>query len=119
MPIKLEIDRAMFVWQAKHNQRLTYAELAERVGISLATLNRMKNGDMTNPDLRKINLLCKVLECELPALMVRYDTGTLDMATRHKEAVDLEKSEREEFVTRKAGAEKETPHVNTALLRRR
>jgi DNA-binding Xre family transcriptional regulator len=117
MPIKLEIDRAMLMWQAKHSQRMTYAELAEKVGISLATLNRMKNGDMTNPDLRKINLLCKVLECELPALMVRYDTGTL--AVRDKETVDMERKEREEFVQRKAGAEKETPLVNTALLRRR
>ncbi|MBX3083919.1 MAG: helix-turn-helix transcriptional regulator [Anaerolineae bacterium] len=107
MPIKLEIDKAMLQWQARHNQRMTYAELAKEIGISLATLNRMKNGDMTNPDLRKINLLCKVLECDLPQLMVRYDTA-LDLAARHGEALDLEKKEKEDFIARKSGAEKET-----------
>jgi putative transcriptional regulator len=74
MPTKINIEPALFNWQAKYGQRLTYEELASRAGISIAALYRMKSGAMIAPDLRKINELCKVLECEPGDIIVREDT---------------------------------------------
>jgi putative transcriptional regulator len=74
MPTIIDIDSAVLKWQAKHNRRLTYDELAELAGISIAALYRMKSGEMITPDLRKINNLCKVLECEPGDLIKREDT---------------------------------------------
>lgn len=76
MPIKIELESAVLQWQAKHNRRLTYEELAERAGISIAALYRIKSGSMITPDLRKLNALCKALECEPGDLLVRTVTGS-------------------------------------------
>jgi DNA-binding Xre family transcriptional regulator len=64
MPIILDFDNAIFKWQYHHSEKMTYAELARRADISLPTLYRMKSGEIFQPDLRKINRICKVLECE-------------------------------------------------------
>lgn len=82
MPTYIDIEPAVLKWQAKHNQRLTYDELAQRAGISIAALYRIKSGDMIAPDLRKINQLCKVLECEPGDLIVREQTGPSSEATK-------------------------------------
>ncbi|MGB1286911.1 MAG: helix-turn-helix domain-containing protein, partial [Aggregatilineales bacterium] len=52
--------------------------------ISIAALYRIKSGNMIAPDLRKINELCKVLECEPGDLIKREDTSQLDMATQRE-----------------------------------
>ena len=78
MPIIVTLDRAIFEWQVRHSQRMTYAELARQTGISLPTLYRMKSGEMNHPDLRKINAICKVLECQPGDLLVRVDTHHLE-----------------------------------------
>lgn len=77
MPIFIDIDSALFKWQSTHHQRLTYSELAMRAGLSLPTLNRFKSGDVSKADLKKINQLCKVLECEPGDLLRRVATKTL------------------------------------------
>jgi len=75
MPTFIDIEPALLRWQAKHGQRLTYEELARRANISIAALYRMKSGDMIAPDLRKINQLCKVLECQPGEIIKREKTG--------------------------------------------
>jgi len=82
MPTYINIDKALFQWQARHGKRLTNEELAEQAGISIAALYRMKSGDMLQPDLRKINELCKVLECEPGDIIVREPTRPIDEGTR-------------------------------------
>lgn len=82
MPTYINIDKALFEWQARHGKRLTNEELAEQAGISIAALYRMKSGDMLQPDLRKINELCKVLECEPGDIIVREATRPIDESTR-------------------------------------
>jgi putative transcriptional regulator len=74
MPILVNLDNVFLKWQSDHNERLTYAELARRAGISLATLNRIKANDISKVSLKKINRLCKVLECEPGDIFKRVDT---------------------------------------------
>src|SRR5690606_39187592 len=82
MPTYINIEKALFEWQAKHGQRMTNEELADRAGLSIAALYRMKSGDMLQPDLRKINELCKVLECEPGDIIMREPTRPIDEAMR-------------------------------------
>lgn len=96
MPTYIDLEPAVLKWQAKHNRRLTYEELAELAGISIAALYRIKSGDMITPDLRKINALCKVLECEPGDILIRKETGAANELTaleveRHEIMRDLEK----------------------------
>lgn len=63
MKILVDIDTPLFDWQARHGKRMTYAELARRAGITLQSLNPIKSGACTNPDLRKIAKICEALEC--------------------------------------------------------
>ena len=77
MPTYIDIDPALLRWQAKHGKRMTNEELAERAGISIAALYRMKSGEMSRPDLSKINELCKVLECEPGEIIKREETGPI------------------------------------------
>jgi DNA-binding Xre family transcriptional regulator len=81
MPTFIDIEPALLRWQAKYKRRMTYDELAAMAGISIAALYRMKSGDMIAPDLRKINQLCKVLECEPGEIIVRKETAELDANT--------------------------------------
>lgn len=82
MPTYIDIEPALLQWQAKHGQRMTNEELADRAGISIAALYRMKSGDMIAPDLRKVNALCKVLECEPGDIIMREKTGPMDELTK-------------------------------------
>ena|SRR5436305_1460556 len=75
MPIELQIDKAIYRWQAKHNEKMTYAELAKRAGISEPTIYRLTSGQPTKLDLAKLNRICKVLECEPGDLLGRVDTA--------------------------------------------
>jgi len=82
VPTYIDIEPALLRWQAKYGKRMTNEDLAERAGISIAALYRMKSGDMSRPDLSKINELCKVLECEPGEIIKREVTGKLDEAVR-------------------------------------
>ncbi|MEP7287993.1 MAG: helix-turn-helix transcriptional regulator [Chloroflexota bacterium] len=74
MPIKLNLDAAIFQWQAKHGEKMTYAELAKRARITEPTIYRLTSGQPTKLDLGKLNRICKVLECEPGDLLDRVDT---------------------------------------------
>ncbi|NDJ77262.1 MAG: helix-turn-helix transcriptional regulator, partial [Chloroflexi bacterium] len=89
MPVYIDIEPALLRWQARHNQRMTYEELARQAGITIAALYRIKSGKMLSPDLRKINALCKVLECEPGDLFFREETSDLDPNT----TLDLEQQD--------------------------
>jgi putative transcriptional regulator len=75
MGIKLNFDQAIFKWQAKHNERMTYAELAKRASITEPTIYRLTSGQATKLDLDKLNRICKVLECEPGDLLERVVTA--------------------------------------------
>jgi DNA-binding Xre family transcriptional regulator len=78
MPVYIDIEPALLQWQAKHSQRMTYEELAQRAEITIAALYRIKSRRMITPDLRKINAICKVLECEPGDLFRRDETSPFD-----------------------------------------
>jgi len=82
MPTYVNLEPALLEWQARHKERMTYETLAERAGISIAALYRIKSGNMITPDLRKINALCKILECDPGDLIVRESTGPSNEATK-------------------------------------
>ncbi len=77
MPIKFNLDYAIFRWQATHNEKMTYAELAKRAGISEPSIYRLTSGQPTKIDLGKLNRICKVLECEPGELLERVNTADL------------------------------------------
>ena len=64
MPTKIDIESVRLRWEAKYNRSLSDDELVEMVRISAVALHRMRSGTMIAPDLRGINQLCKVLECD-------------------------------------------------------
>lgn len=82
MPTYINIEKALLEWQGRNGRRMTNEELAERAGLSIAALYRMKSGDMLQPDLRKINELCKVLDCEPGDIIVREPTRPIDESMR-------------------------------------
>ncbi len=103
MPIIIDIDRVLLEWQHRHNQRMTYTELARRANITIPTLHRMKNGDIIQPDLRKINALCKVLDCEPGDLLVRVETH----AGLNVDLAELQARQNKRFIDRVKNARKD------------
>lgn len=91
MPIVIDLDAAIGEWQAKHSERMTYTRLAEEAGITLASLNRLKNTEPHNLmriDARKINAICKVLECDPGDLIKRQETQEYTDATMDNMEMD-------------------------------
>jgi putative transcriptional regulator len=80
MAIRLNLDPAIFRWQARHGEKLTYAELAKRANISEPTIYRLTSGQPTKIDLSKLNRLCKVLECGPGDLLEQVDTASISLA---------------------------------------
>ncbi len=79
MAIRLLFDPAIFRWQARHGEKMTYAELAKRAEISEPTIYRLTSGQPTKLDLSKLNRICKVLECGPGDLLERVDTAHLSL----------------------------------------
>jgi len=77
VPIIIDIDSAVYKWQAKHGEKMTYRRLSELTGMSLAQLNRIKSTQGTSVSLDKINNICKVLECDIEDILVRKTTDIL------------------------------------------
>ncbi len=91
MPIRLNLTPAILRWQARHGEKITYAELAKRAGISEPTIYRLTSGQPTKLDLGKLNRICKVLECEPGDLLDRVVT-----AQRSLEQAEWDMQERTE-----------------------
>lgn len=89
MPTYINIEPALLRWQAKHGKRMTNEELADLAGISIAALYRMKSGEMSRPDLSKINELCKVLECEPGEIIKRENTQPLTLKGKFQDYSDF------------------------------
>ncbi len=85
MPVQINLDHAIIKWQVRHMQRMSYSELARRAGITIQTLNRLRSGETIAPDLRKINEICKVLECEPGEIIVRDETRDVEKSKSSKE----------------------------------
>jgi DNA-binding Xre family transcriptional regulator len=95
MPTYIDIEPALLRWQAKYGKRMTNEELAELAGISIAALYRMKSGEMSRPDLSKINELCKVLECEPGEIIKRENTQPLKLKGKFQDVPDFPHDEAE------------------------
>jgi putative transcriptional regulator len=100
MPTYIDLEPALLRWQGKHGKRLTYEELAKEAGISIAALYRIKSGKQIAPDLRKINQICKVLECEPGDLIRREQTREATEMTR----IEMERQHVLEEINRKSQA---------------
>ncbi len=88
MAIRLNLDPAIFRWQVRHGEKLTYAELAKRASISEPTIYRLTSGQPTKLDLSKLNRLCKVLECGPGDLLERVDTASMSLAEANFKLVE-------------------------------
>jgi len=75
VPIIIDIDSAVYKWQAKHGEKMTYRRLSELTEMSLAQLNRIKSTQGTSVSLDKLNSICKVLECNIEDIVIRKETG--------------------------------------------
>lgn len=62
--LKKMVDDKSFEWK----ERLTLNDVAERTGISRATLNRVANTPGYNTNTDTLNALCKFFKCELSEL---------------------------------------------------
>ena len=109
MPTYINLEPALLRWQAKHKQRITYEELAKLAGISIASLYRIKSGDMIAPDLRKINALCKVLECEPGELIRRQETGNSNEVTK----LEVERRQIKSEIEKKLNRRQRKKHAET------
>lgn len=78
MSLKLDLEPAILKWQAEKRRRLTYEELAEMIGVSVATLYRMKAGRVKRLDLETLGRLCEVLECDIEDLLEYEPAGVGD-----------------------------------------
>lgn len=61
--IEIRLKQAMDRYQARTGERLTYAELAERTGVSRSTLESMATRPAYNASLKTIDVVCSALEC--------------------------------------------------------
>ncbi|MEM8625806.1 MAG: helix-turn-helix transcriptional regulator [Pseudomonadota bacterium] len=73
--IEIMLREAMDAYEARTGERLTYADLADRTGLSRATIESMAARPGYNASLKAIDLLCDALRCELVALLRRSDTN--------------------------------------------
>lgn len=66
--ITIELQQCIFKWQAQHNQRMSYAQLAKLVGVHYAVIQRFPESQYLN--LEVADKICEVLECTLDELVV-------------------------------------------------
>jgi DNA-binding Xre family transcriptional regulator len=62
--LHLNIKPAIYKWQAKHKQRLTFEQLAQKTDIPIASLYRLVGDQLSEPDFAKLYRLCLALECQ-------------------------------------------------------
>lgn len=69
--IEIRLKEAMDRYQARTGERLTYAELAERTGVSRSTLESMATRPGYNASLKTIDAVCSALGCA-PGELLRH-----------------------------------------------
>ncbi len=63
MPIRLRLDRML------HARRMSLAELSDRIGIGVADLTLLKNGQARAIRFTTLDALCRELDCQPADLM--------------------------------------------------
>jgi putative transcriptional regulator len=63
MPIRLRLDRML------HARRMSLTELSDRVGIGVADLTLLKNGQARAIRFTTLDALCRELDCQPSDLM--------------------------------------------------
>jgi DNA-binding Xre family transcriptional regulator len=61
--IVIRLRRALDSYEARTGERLTHEELAERTGLSRATLDSIASRRGYNASLRTIERICRALRC--------------------------------------------------------
>ena len=70
MAISLHLDRML------HSRRMSLAELADRVGISVADLTLLKAGQARALRFTTLDALCRELDCQ-PGDLMQHHAGEL------------------------------------------
>lgn len=68
--IEVKLREVMAAYSKKNSCKLTYHELAERTGLSKATLEAIGSRPDYNTTLAALDTLCRVLECSISDLLV-------------------------------------------------
>jgi DNA-binding Xre family transcriptional regulator len=72
--IRVRLREAMRRLERSSGEKITYASLAKRTGLSRATVEAIGSRQDYQPSLRAIDQLCTALGCELPDLLERIPT---------------------------------------------
>lgn len=72
--VRLEIDGPMYRKQARINRRVTYKDIAQEADISVAALNRMRFGQVSRIDTRKVKRISEFLEVSPNEILVWEDS---------------------------------------------
>lgn len=71
MPVRIRLDRVLL------ERRMSLAELADRVGITVANLTLLKAGKARAVRMSTLSALCRELDCQ-PGDLLQYDAGPTD-----------------------------------------
>lgn len=64
-----KLDRAVLKWEYEHGRRLSYSELADKVGVSVDFLYRLRRNDLAQLPIDRIQALCGFLGTSLDGLL--------------------------------------------------
>jgi DNA-binding Xre family transcriptional regulator len=67
--LKLKLKDAMTLYASRHGQRVTYDWLAERTGLSRATIESLASRPSYDTRLSTIDKLCNALNCQLDEIL--------------------------------------------------
>jgi putative transcriptional regulator len=71
MAVRIMLDRVLV------ERRMSLSELADRVGLTIANLNILKDGKARAIRLTTLDGLCRELDCQ-PGELLRYEPGALE-----------------------------------------
>lgn len=72
MPVRINLDRMLM------ERRMSLAELADRVGITVANLTLLKGGKARAVRFSTLSALCRELDCQ-PGDLLLYEPGPEEM----------------------------------------
>ena len=80
---RIDVDKALFNWQAKNERRMTYTELAKKAEVSLSSLHRLRTEPVIRPDLNTLEKLANALDCD-PFELIRRESPQKKTRNRKK-----------------------------------
>ncbi|QFU75346.1 XRE family transcriptional regulator [Halioglobus maricola] len=69
--ISLRLKAVMAAYSEQSNERMTYERLAQRTGLSKATLESLGTRNAYNTSLKTVDKICKALQCT-PEELLEY-----------------------------------------------